>query len=139
MKKKVYISKIEKVRCQSVADAFSELYENEDLLVMDAGRYGFVIVQYYVEQRGFDNVCTFRKSRDLFEYLWNEWLYSELLAFAKGTPLVEMDYEFIFQCLPKEKQQKIVDKRMYFAEKAGLPEYGVDTDGKWCVKEDTDD
>ncbi len=138
MEKKVYISEIESERCQRVADAYSELYEHQDLFVTDAGRYGFVIVQYYVTERGFDNVFTFRNSQDLFEYLWKEWLYSELLAFAKGTPLVEMEYEFIFQCMQKEKQKEIMDKRMYFAEKAGLPEYGVDTDETWCMKESTD-
>lgn len=139
MGKKVFISEIERERCQMVADAYSELYESEDLLVMDGGRYGFVMVQYYVVQRGFDNVYTFTDSRVLFEDLWKEWLYSELLAFAKGTPMMEMDYEDIFRCLPKEKQKEIMDKRMYFAKKAGLPEYGVDTDEAWCVKGNKDD
>lgn len=139
MEKQVYITEIERERCQRVADAYSELYENDDLLAMDAGRYGFVIVQYYIEQRGFESVYTFTDSRDLFEDLWKDWLYSELIGLAKGTPMIEMDYEEIFRCLPKEKQKEIMDKRMYFARKAGLPEYGVDTDETWRVKGYTDD
>lgn len=128
MEKRVYISEAERERCRRVADAYSELYENEDIFVMDAGRYGFVMVQYYVEQRGFDNVYTFTNSRDLFEDLWKEWLYSELIRLAKGTPMIELDYGDIFQCLPKEKKKELMDKRMSFARKAGQPEYGTETD-----------
>lgn len=42
MYKKQYITDEEKTNCQKVADAFAELYENEDLLVLNAGNYGFV-------------------------------------------------------------------------------------------------
>lgn len=139
MEKRVYISETERERCRRVADAYSELYENEDLLVMDAGRYGFVMVQYYAEQRGFDNVYTFTDSRELFEDLWKEWLYSELIMLAKDTPMIELDYGDIFKCLPKEKQKELMDRRMSFAQKAGQSEYGTETDETWWVKGNGDD
>ena len=44
--KKSYITEAEKEKCRQVADAFAELYELENILVMDAGRYGFVKLQY---------------------------------------------------------------------------------------------
>ena len=69
-----YISAEESVKCQKVADAFSELYEIENILVMDAGRYGFVKLQYYSAQRGFENVFTFIDSKSMFDDLWQEWL-----------------------------------------------------------------
>ena len=54
MEKQVYISDEEKVLCQKVADVFSKLYENEDLVVLDAGKYGFVKLQYFKLPQGFD-------------------------------------------------------------------------------------
>ncbi len=42
--KKVYITEEEREMCRKVIDAFAELYEmeDEDILVVDVGRYGFV-------------------------------------------------------------------------------------------------
>ena len=40
--KEKYITDDEREKCRKVADAFAELYENENILVVDAGRYGFV-------------------------------------------------------------------------------------------------
>lgn len=128
MEKQTYITDIERERCQKVADAYSELYESDNLVVLDAGRYGFVMLQYYTKDRGFDDMYTYTDSRVLFESLWEEWLDTQLLTIARGTPMAEMDYDDIFKCLPKEKQKELMDRRMYFAEKAGLPEYGLETD-----------
>ena len=52
MEKKVYITKEEQEKCRRVAEAFAELYGLENILVMDAGRYGFVKLQYYKEPCG---------------------------------------------------------------------------------------
>ena len=128
MEKQTYITDIERERCQKVADAYSELYESDNLVVLDAGRYGFVMLQYYTKDRGFDDMYTYTDSRVLFESLWEEWIDTQLLTIARGTPMAEMDYDDIFKCLPKEKQKELMDRRMYFAEKAGLPEYGLETD-----------
>ena len=68
--KEVYITAEERKKCQKVADAFAELYEIENILVMDAGWYGFVKLQYYSKQRGFENVFTFVDSKSLFDDLW---------------------------------------------------------------------
>ena len=51
MEKQIYITEEEK--CQKVADAFAELYEMADILVVDAGRYGFVVLKYYMLPHGF--------------------------------------------------------------------------------------
>lgn len=139
MEKQVYISKLEQERCRKVADAYSELYENEDLLALDAGRYGFVVVQYYVAPRGFDNVYTYTDSQVMFEDLWEEWLKSELIRLAEGTPMTEMDYGDMFKCLPDEKKKELMDTKMYFAKRAGLPEYGIETDEMWHMRRNTND
>ena len=38
--KETYITEDEQLKCQKVANAFAELYEIENILVLDAGRYG---------------------------------------------------------------------------------------------------
>ena len=40
--KEKYITDDEMEKCRKVVDAFAELYEIENILVVDAGRYGFV-------------------------------------------------------------------------------------------------
>lgn len=44
MEKRVYIKDEERKKCHKVIDAFTELYEveDEDMIVVDVGRYGFV-------------------------------------------------------------------------------------------------
>ena len=49
--KEIYITDSEREKCRKVADAFAELYEIENILVVDAGRYGFVKLQYAVVHR----------------------------------------------------------------------------------------
>lgn len=92
MEKKVYITKEEQEKCRRVAEAFAELYGLENILVMDAGRYGFVKLQYYKEPQGFDDVITFTDSQSMFENLWQEWLDTKLYLMAKGTLLMEKGY-----------------------------------------------
>lgn len=119
-KKQTYITDEEAINCQKVADVFAELYESEDLLVLNAGRYGFVKLQYFNVQFGFDTAYIFVDSRSLFDDLWHEWLYTQLLDLASGTPMEDMDYGDIFKCLPKEKQKELLDKRIYYAEKTDI-------------------
>lgn len=42
MEKQVYLTEEERAKCQKVADAFAELYEMENIVVLDVGRYGFI-------------------------------------------------------------------------------------------------
>lgn len=119
-KTKTYITDDERINCQKVADVFAEISDYEDLMVFNAGRYGFVKIQYFKLPYGFDTVTTYFDSQSLFDDLWEEWLETQLFNFAAGTPMEEMDYEDILKCLPKEKQKELADKRSYFAEKAGI-------------------
>ena len=40
-----YITEEQRARCRTVADAFAELYDLTDVVVGDAGRFGFVRLQ----------------------------------------------------------------------------------------------
>ena len=56
--KEKYITDDEMEKCRKVVDAFAELYEIENILVVDAGRYGFVKLQYYRPPQGFEDAIT---------------------------------------------------------------------------------
>ena len=71
---KSYITDIERERCKKVAAAYAELYELESILVLDVGRYGFVKLQYYTPEYGFNDVITYTDSESMFEDLWQECL-----------------------------------------------------------------
>lgn len=115
-----FISDEEREKCRKVAEAFREVLEGEELVVLDAGRFGFVKLQYYKPPWGFDNVFTFLDAEALFEDLWEEWMDSQLLDYAKGTPMMEMDYDQIFRCMPKDKQKALMQKKDELRKVAGL-------------------
>ena len=54
MEKTVYITEEEREKCRKVIDVFEELYEieDEDILLVDVGRYGFVKLQCYTASHG---------------------------------------------------------------------------------------
>ena len=118
MGKEVYITDEERKKCRNVADAFRELYELTDVVVVDAGKYGFVKLQYYKPPAGFDSLVTYTDSQVMFDDLWEDWLYDQLLTSVVGTPFVEFEYEDIFKYLPEEKQKELMAKRIYFKERS---------------------
>lgn len=120
MEKKIYITEEERAKSQKVVDAFTELYEMTDVVVVDVGRYGFVMLKYYTPPNGFEEDATFTDSRALFEALWQEWFDMKLYLTAKGTPLMEKGYKGVFESLSKEKQSEFIGRKTDFAEKAGL-------------------
>ena len=119
MEKKIYITEEERKKCRKVADAFAEL-EDVDVVVVDAGRYGFVKLQYYTPPTGFENDFTFTDSGALFDDLWEEWLHTQLIMLAREMKIDDIDYDDIFRQLSGEKQNELMDRRQHFAEIAGI-------------------
>ena len=120
MKKQVYITEEERVKCQKVVDAFAELYEIENIVVLDAGRYGFIELKYYKPPHGLEDAKTFTDSVALFEELWEEWLNTKLYLIAKGTSLLEKGYKGVFESLPEEKQSELIVRKADFAKMAEI-------------------
>ncbi len=120
MVKQVYITVEEREKCKKVVDAFAELYDMADIVVVDVGRYGFVMLKYYMPPHGFEEGETFTDSKVLFEALWQEWLDMKLYLMAKGTPLLEKGYKSVFESISKEKQSELIGRKVDFAEKAKL-------------------
>jgi hypothetical protein len=86
-------------------------------MVVDAGRYGFVKLQYYKPPQGFEDAVTFTDSRSLFENLWKEWLDTKLYLLAKGTPLMDKGYDGVLNSLSEEKKKELTEKKADFAKK----------------------
>ncbi len=120
MEKQVYITEEERAKCQKVTDAFAELYEMEKIVVLDAGRYGFVELKYYKPPHGFEEDATFTDGRALFDALWQEWFDTTLYLTAKKMQLDNIIYEEVFNCLSKEKKSSVIAKKADFARKAGI-------------------
>lgn len=109
-----YITQEQREKCRKVADAFAELYELADVMVADAGRFGFVRLQWFSEEEGFDSAAVYSDSAELFEELWRIWYEHEVLTPVLGTLLSELDYDEIFKALPKDRQEEIQGKKDYF-------------------------
>ena len=120
MEKQIYITEEERAKCKKVAEAFTELYEMADIVVVDVGRYGFVMLKYYMPPHGFEEDATFTDSVALFEELWQEWLNMKLYLLAKDTSLLEKGYKGVFESLPEEKQSELIVRKADFAERAGI-------------------
>ncbi len=120
MEKQVYITEEERAKCQKVVDAFAELYEMENIVVLDAGRYGFVELKYYKPPHGFEEDATFTDSKTLFDALWQEWFNTTLYLTAKEMKIDDILYQEVFNRLSKEKQSVIIGRKADFAQKAGI-------------------
>lgn len=122
MNRKTYITDEERKKCRKVADAFAELNnEDIDVVVADAGKFGFVRLLYYDDFCGFGKAVCYTDSAELFGALWKDWLNEQLFQIAlEEPPLMNLDYEDIFKTLPAEKQKQLMDRRQYFLEKSGI-------------------
>ena len=77
-------------------------------------------VSFYNGLNSNEDAITFTDSRSMFENLWEEWFDTQLFLLAKGTPMAGMGYNEIFQCLPKEKQEELMNRKAGFAKTAGI-------------------
>ena len=120
MEKTVYITEKEREMCYKVIDAFAELYEmeDEDILLVDVGRYGFVKLQCYTPSYGIEELDTYIDSKSLFEGLWDEWFNLNVFLLAREMQLDDVFYDDIFNNLTKEKQSELIGRKDYFAKKA---------------------
>ena len=109
-------------RRKNFLHAFAELYEieDEDILLIDAGRYGFVKLQCYTPSYGFEELDTYTDSNSLFEGLWDEWFNLNVFLLARQMQLDDVLYEEIFDNLPKEKQSELIRRKADFAKKTGI-------------------
>ena len=99
-----YISDEEREKCRKVVNVYAEFYEVEDIIVVDAKRYGFVKLLYYSEMNGFETMETYTDSKKLFESLWSDWLDYQIYEIASGTILDRLDNDDIIKARSEERR-----------------------------------
>ena len=114
MEKRINITAEEREKCRKVADAFAELYEMAEIMVLDADRHGFVMLKHYELSSGFAEAETYTDSEELFDALWEEWLNTKLYLMAKEMKLEEIHYEEVFDSLGKQKMQQFKLLRLFY-------------------------
>lgn len=76
---KVYISKNEYEKCKHVKTIFDELAQNQTGLnafcIADAYPFGFVVLEWFYEDEGFEDKTYFNESSKLFDHLFGIWEY----------------------------------------------------------------
>lgn len=115
-------SKEDHDKCKKVAEAFRELYDMlGDTCVLDAGKFGFVYLTYYREQKScFDRNRVYWNAEELFEALWNEWLYNKVMQPVYGAEDADLGFEEIYRRLSDERKQEYAVRKQKFMELAGL-------------------
>lgn len=106
MKRQIYITNQEKEKCRKVVAVFNKFLQQLDILVLDAGKYGFVLLKY-LNYNDFDFIETYINSDELFEALWQEWLKEKLITLYINTPLIHLDYNKMYDGLSIKQQNKI--------------------------------
>ncbi len=117
MKREKYITDTEYRKCKKIASVFSIL-EEDDIILLDVGRYGFVALFYYTPPRGFDIVKTFTDSQERFDSLWDAWVDSQLIQYAETMRMGDIDYDKIFEILPVEKRTELQNQQEVFLKMA---------------------
>ena len=111
----------EQEKCRRIADYFNGSVEFEnDMTILDAGRYGFVALKYYSPVRGFDSVETFTTSTKLFEFIWEDWYWSALYKVVNGTDSDDIRDDKIWNILSESKKKSIMAQREIFLAGCGL-------------------
>jgi len=117
MNKITYITKNEHDKCKKVVQAYAELFESEDIVVLDAGKYGFIKLRYYNPVYGFGSMEIYVNSKKLFDSLWEDWFNAQLFSLRTQNTDEDIEFEKIFCNLPFYKQKELLDKRSYFENK----------------------
>ena len=109
-----YITEEEKIKCRAVIHVFQELFDKEDIIALVAGDYGIVVLQWYMKNRGFEQITTFTNHMELYKFLWNQWWEYELFRIMEGTRWEESDFETMYRNLEEKHKQRFREKRLFF-------------------------
>ena len=56
----------------------------------------------------------------MFDYLWQEWLDSQLITLAAAMNIDDIDYDDVFEKLHEQKQAELLSQRNVFLKMADL-------------------
>lgn len=107
-----YITEKEKANCDLVKELFQK-FETElgDIAVLDAGKFGYVIAQYYYRNEGFASFEQVMESDEMIEFLWEYKKCEDCTSYQKKAKLGEMSDEEIITLMDSDTRKKLLGER----------------------------
>ena len=100
------ITKAECTHCLDVKRIFSDFIESQtDFCVVDAYPFGYLVLEWYDENIGFNNQTFFHRASDLFDYLLNSWKRITVYSYTRDDGKYE--YNELLEQLTTEEQEEI--------------------------------
>lgn len=100
------ITKAECTHCLDVKRIFSDFIESQtDFCVVDAYPFGYLVLEWYDENIGFNNQTFFHRAFDLFDYLLNSWKRITVYSYTRDDG--KNEYNELLEQLTTEEQEEI--------------------------------
>ena len=100
------ITKAECTHCLDVKRIFSDFIESQtDFCVVDAYPFGYLVLEWYDENIGFNNQTYFHRASDLFDYLLNSWKRITVYSYTRDDG--KNEYNELLEQLTTEEQEEI--------------------------------
>lgn len=100
------ITKAECTHCLDVKRIFSDFIESQtDFCVVDAYPFGYLVLEWYDENIGFNNQTFFHRASDLFDYLLNSWKRITVYSYTRDDG--KNEYNKLLEQLTTEEQEEI--------------------------------
>ena len=100
------ITKAECTHCLDVKRIFSDFIESQtDFCVVDAYPFGYLVLEWYDENIGFNNQTFFDRASDLFDYLLNSWKRITVYSYTRDDG--KNEYNELLEQLTTEEQEEI--------------------------------
>lgn len=100
------ITKAECTHCLDVKRIFSDFIESQtDFCVVDAYPFGYLVLEWYDENIGFNNQTFFHRTSDLFDYLLNSWKRITVYSYTRDDG--KNEYNELLEQLTTEEQEEI--------------------------------
>lgn len=100
------ITKEECTHCLDVKRIFSDFIESQtDFCVVDAYPFGYLVLEWYDENIGFNNQTFFHRASDLFDYLLNSWKRITVYSYTRDDG--KNEYNELLEQLTTEEQEEI--------------------------------
>ena len=100
------ITKAECTHCLDVKRIFSDFIESQtDSCVVDAYPFGYLVLEWYDENIGFNNQTFFHRASDLFDYLLNSWKRITVYSYTRDDG--KNEYNELLEQLTTEEQEEI--------------------------------
>ena len=105
---------IEKNRCEIVAQIFRRYLEKYDIILRDARRFGFIMLEYYKPRFNFDCAIIFTDSQTMFDTLLIEWYDCLITELMEEKQAENVDIDDFYNNLSAEEKNQLEDKKNRF-------------------------